>query len=73
MTQQKSQLHKTLWDIANTLRGNMGADEDEKANLRGKWGDSDHFEDVAMWFADNIKPFYNGTFPIWSKIQSELK
>lgn len=27
MTQQKSQLHKTLWDIANTLRGNMGADE----------------------------------------------
>ena len=47
--------------------------EDEKANLRGKWGDSDHFEDVVMWFADNIKPFYNGTFPIWSKIQSELK
>jgi len=27
MTQQKAQLHKTLWDIANTLRGNMGADE----------------------------------------------
>ena len=27
MTQQKSQLHKTLWDIANTFRGNMGADE----------------------------------------------
>lgn len=27
MTEQKSQLHKTLWDIANTLRGNMGADE----------------------------------------------
>ena len=27
MTQQKSQLHKTLWDIANTLRGNMEADE----------------------------------------------
>ena len=27
MTQQKSKLHKTLWDIANTLRGNMGADE----------------------------------------------
>ena len=47
--------------------------EDEKANLRGKWGDSDHFEDVVMWFADNIKLFYNGTFPIWSKIQSELK
>ena len=38
-----------------------------------KQGDSDHFEDVVMWFADNIKPFYNGTFPIWSKIQSELK
>ena len=47
--------------------------EDEKSNLRGKWGDSDHFEDVVMWFADNIEPFYNGTFPIWSKIQSELK
>lgn len=30
MTQQKSQLHKTLWDIANTLRGNMGADEFER-------------------------------------------
>lgn len=27
MNNQKSQLHKTLWDIANTLRGNMGADE----------------------------------------------
>ena len=27
MNDQKSQLHKTLWDIANTLRGNMGADE----------------------------------------------
>jgi len=27
MTQQKSQLHKILWEIANTLRGNMGADE----------------------------------------------
>jgi len=27
MTHQKSQHHKTLWDIANTLRGNMGADE----------------------------------------------
>ena len=27
MTRQKSQLHKTLWDIANALRGNMGADE----------------------------------------------
>ena len=27
MTQQKSKLHKTLWDISNTLRGNMGADE----------------------------------------------
>lgn len=47
--------------------------EDEKANLRGKWGDSDHFEDVVIWFADNIEPFYNSTFPIWSKIQSELK
>lgn len=30
-------------------------------------------EKVVIWFADNIEPFYNGIFPIWSKIQSELK
>lgn len=47
--------------------------EAEKSNLRGKWGDSDHFDDVVFWFANNIQPFYNGVFPTWSKAQSELK
>jgi hypothetical protein len=47
--------------------------EVEISKLRGKWGDSDHFEDVVLWFADNIEPFYDGTFPLWSKVQSELK
>ena len=52
---------------------NINITQAEKSNLRGKWGDSDHFEDVVEWFADNIEPFYNATFPLWSKVQSELK
>ena len=27
MTEQKRKLEQQLWSIANTLRGNMGADE----------------------------------------------
>ena len=47
--------------------------EQEKLNFRGKWGDSDHFEDVVVWYADYMEPFYSGTYPLWSKVQSRLK
>ena len=47
--------------------------EQEKLNFRGKWGDSDHFEDVVVWYADYMEPFYSGTYPLWSKVQSKLK
>lgn len=47
--------------------------EKQKGKFRGKWGEDENFEDIVIWFADNMEPFYNAISPIWSKVQAKLK
>lgn len=67
---------KVIWEKLENKKASrikLEPSEEEKRNFRGKWGEEDHLEDTIKWFADNMEPFHNAFFPIWSKVNSLKK
>ena len=46
--------------------------EEEKAQLKGKFNDEIYWETLTDWYAIQMKIFFNELNPIWEKVQKQL-
>ena len=72
----ESKLKGVVWerrDGKTASRIKIDMTIEEKSQRIGKWSDQSSWEYDIEWFVSKMNEFYKVVFPIWEKVQSEIK